>query len=42
MYRDGHLVADLGWVDNNIDCSTTLPCCYANTARFSSAPAESD
>ena len=24
MYREGHLVADLGWVDNDLECSTTL------------------
>ena len=40
-YREGHLVADLGWVDNMLDCFTTLPGCHANTARFSSATVES-
>ena len=41
IYREGHLVTDLGWVDKDFDCSTTLLCCYANTARFSSVPVES-
>ena len=27
IYREGYLVADLGWVDNDVDCSTILPCC---------------
>ena len=41
IYREGHLVADLGWVYKDFECSTTLLCCYANTARFSSVPVES-
>ena len=41
MYREGYLVTDLGWVDNYLDCSTTILCCYVNTAWFSSATAES-
>ena len=31
LYREGNLVADIGWVDINFDCFSTLPCCYANT-----------
>ena len=25
MYRDGHLLADLGWVDLDLECSIILP-----------------
>ena len=32
IYIEGHQVEDLGWVDIDLDCYTTLPCCYANTA----------
>ena len=34
IYRAWHLVADLGWADFDLGCSTILPCCYANSARF--------
>ena len=40
FYREGHLVADMGWVGNDLDCSATLPCSYANTAGCSTDPAE--
>ena len=31
-YREGHLLAYLCWVDNDLIWSITLPCYYANTA----------
>ena len=34
IYRAWHLVADLGWADFDLGCSTILPCCYANSALF--------
>ena len=42
IYREGHLVAGLVWfdTDSNLALFTPLPCCYANTAWFSSAWAE--
>ena len=44
LYMEGQLqlVSGLGWVDSDLECSTTLPCCYANTAWFSSAPVTSN
>ena len=30
MYREVHLFANLGCVDNDLDCYTTSPCCYVN------------
>ena len=41
-YRVTHLLANLGWVDFYLGCSTILPRCSATSAKFPPAQAESD
>ena len=40
FYREGHLLANLGWVEFDLGCSTILPTCSATSAKFPSAQAE--
>ena len=40
LYRVVHLLANLGWVDFDLGCSTILPSCSASSANFSSVKAE--
>ena len=40
-YRVTHLLANLGWVDFDLECSTILPSCPASSAKFPPAQAES-
>ena len=39
-YREVHLLADLGWVDLDLECSSIFPNYTANSANFLSAQAE--
>ena len=39
-YRVTHLLANLGWVDFDLGCSTILPSCSAASAKFPPAQAE--
>ena len=39
-YRGTHLLANLGWVDFDLECSTILPSCSTSSANFPSAQAE--
>ena len=39
-YSVTHLLANLGWVDFDLGCSTMLPSCPASSANFPSAQAE--
>ena len=39
-YRATHLLANLGWVDFDLRCSTILPSCPASSAKFPPAQAE--
>ena len=40
LYRVTHLLANLGWFDLDLGCSTILPSCSASSAKFPSAQAE--
>ena len=40
LYRVRHLLANLGWVDFDMGCSTILPTCSATSASFLSARIE--
>ena len=40
LYRETHLLANLGWVDYDLGCSTILPSCSGSSANFPSAQAE--
>ena len=40
LYRVTHLLANLGWVDLDLECSTILPSCSASSANCPSAQAE--
>ena len=42
LYRVTHLLANLGWADLDLVCSTILPSCPASSANFPSAQAEPD
>ena len=39
-YMGTHLLANLGWVDFDLECSTILPSCSTSSANFPSAQAE--
>ena len=39
-YRVSHLLVDLAWVDFDFVCSTNLPSCLADSAKFPLAQAE--
>ena len=40
MYREGHMLANLGWIEFNLGYSTVLPSCSATSANFPSVQAE--
>ena len=39
-YSVTHLLANFGWIDFDLGCSTILPSCSASSANFPSAQAE--